>query len=121
MKRSNKDIIKPNKTNSSNDEDSDLNNENYKGFAFLPNSKILFFFDLFLIIADLYTFLVIPLSVAQNKDIREKSSLFKEIIHYFIDLIFLFDFIISFFRGYYNYEMELIRNNQKIIKHYLKH
>ena len=44
----------------------------------------------------------------------------KEIFHYLIDIIFLFDFIISLFRGYYDFEMNIIRNNKKIIIHYLK-
>ena len=105
--------------NHSSYEDSDNNNENYKGFALLPTNSIIFIFDLLLIFADLYTFIFIPLNVAQNKDIREKGNIVLEIIHHMIDLIFLADFVLSFFKGYYDNEMNIVRNNKKIINHYL--
>ena len=96
------------------------NNENNRGFSFHPNNGFFLIFDFLLIIADLYTFMVIPLNIAQNKDVREIRTYFKEIVNYSIDIIFLLDFIISLFRGYYNYEMKIIRNNKKIIINYLK-
>ena len=98
-------------------------NLNYKAsnYSIDPNSKFIFILDLLLIISNLYTFIIIPLNTAKNKDIRERGTTIKEIIHFSIDLIFFLDFLISFFRGYYNYEMKIIRNNRKIIVHYLKH
>ena len=48
-----------------------------------------------------------------------KDTLFNTIIEYFIDIIYIADFLISFFRGYYNHEMKIIRYNKKILKHYL--
>ena len=105
--------------NNSFDNDSDYD-ENYKGFAILPTSNFIFTFDLLLIIANLYTFIFFPLNFAHNRDIRNKESIIKEIIHYIIDLIYICDFIISFFRGYYNYEMNIIKNNKKIVLNYLR-
>ena len=102
----------------SNDEDSELN-ENYYGFSFFPNSNFIFIFDFILIIANLYTFIVIPLNAARNKNLRERNEIIHEILHYLIDLIFLLDFIICLFKGYYDFEMNIIRNNKKIIIHYL--
>ena len=101
------------------DNDSD-NEENLKGIAILPTSNYIFTFDLLLIIANLYTFIFFPLSIAHNRDIRNKDSIIKEIIHYLIDLIYICDLIISFFRGFYNYEMDIIKNNKKIVSNYLK-
>ena len=112
-------IIKKKSLNDESNE-SDDNNENKNDFSFHPSSKFIFSFDLLLIIADLYTCIFIPLGIAQNIDIRERGPILREIIHYINDLIYLLDFIISCFRGYYNYEMEIIRNNKKIIIHYLK-
>jgi len=43
-----------------------------------------------------------------------------KILLYFIDILYIFDFCISFFRAYYNFELKLIKNNTKIIFHYLK-
>ena len=101
------------------DDETDFN-ENYYGFSFFPNSNFILVFDFILIVSNFYTFVVIPLNAAKNKNLREREALIKEIFHYLIDIIFLFDFIISLFRGYYDFEMNIIRNNKKIIIHYLK-
>ena len=106
-----------NKSSLSEDIDLNYNDSNY---SLHPNSNFIFVFDLLLIILNLYTFIIIPLNTAKNKDIRERGTIIEEFIHFSIDLIFLLDFIISFFRGYYNYEMKIIRDNKKIIFHYLK-
>ena len=71
-------------------------------------------------ISVIYTFVEIPLNVAKNRDIREVGPIFKEAIHYIIDLIFFLDFIICFFRGYYNNEMDIIINNKKIFFNYIE-
>ena len=41
-------------------------------------------------------------------------------VKYLNDLIYILDFLVSFVRGYYDYEMKIIRNNKRIIIHYLK-
>jgi hypothetical protein len=92
----------------------------YIGYSLSPTSKFFFVFDFLLIIADLYTFVIIPLGVAQNHDIRERISIATEIIQYTIDLLFLLDFFICLFKGYYDYKMKIIRNNKLILKNYLK-
>ena len=103
----------------SSEDDSD-NDYSLIGISFDPNSSFIYFFDLILIIAELYYFIFLPLNAARNKDIRQKESIILEICYYLVDLIFLLDFLISLFRGYYNYQMKLILNNEQIINHYLK-
>ena len=110
---------KINMTDSDNFSESDKDYIN-EGFSFSPESKFIFVFDLLLIIADLYIFISMPLNISKSKDIRENDSFTKEISYYFVDLIFLSDFILSFLRGYYGYEMTIIRNNKSIITNYLK-
>ena len=73
-----------------------------------------------MIIANVYSFIVIPLSIAKNENILRKESNFKEMMNYLNDLIYILDFLVSFVRGYYDYEMKIIRNNKRIIIHYLK-
>jgi len=102
----------------SSDDDSEFN-ENYYGFSFFPNSNFIFIFDFILIIANLYTFTVIPLNAARNKNLRERGYMIHEILHYLIDIIYMLDFNICLFKGYYDFEMNIIRNNRKIIIHYL--
>ena len=101
-------------------DDIEMMNEKNNGFIFLPNSNFIFIFDLLLIISVLYAFIVIPLIIVQNKDLRKGFSIIQEIFNYTIDIIYFLDVIICLFKGYYNYEMIIITNNKKIIIHYLK-
>ena len=100
--------------------DSDDNEKITKYISFSPNSTFLFIFDALLIISNLYSFIFIPLSIAKNENIFEKESIFKGIIKYINDFIYMLDFLISLVRGYYNYEMKIIRDNKRILIHYLK-
>ena len=94
--------------------------KNEKYISLSPNSNFLLIFDTLLIISNLYSFIFIPLSIAKNEDILKKESTFKEFIKYLNDFIYMLDFFITFFRGYYNFEMEIIRDNKGILIHYLK-
>ena len=108
----------------SGDDDSDENSKviNSRDISFSSNSNfILFlFFDLLIINANLYSLIIIPLSIAKDKNILKKGSNIEELFKYLNDIIYLFDFLIGLVRGYYNYEMEIVRNNKKILLHYLK-
>ena len=124
MKKIQKKIFKKHKrklsiASSDNRSDSDTD-VSLIGFSIDPNSRFIFIFDLLLIIANLYYFISLPLNIARNEDIKNKVTILEEICYYFVDLIFLFDFLICLIRGYYNYQMKLILNNQEIIIHYLK-
>ena len=49
-----------------------------------------------------------------------KENNINSFLLYLIDLLYICDFCISFFRGYYNLQYRLIRNNITIIIHYFK-
>ena len=106
----------------SGDDDSDENSKviNSRDISFSPNSNFILFFDLLIINANLYSLIIIPLSIAKDKNILKKGSNIEELFKYLNDIIYLFDFLIGLVRGYYNYEMEIVRNNKKILLHYLK-
>ena len=106
----------------SGDDDSEENSQiiNSRNISFSPNSNYILLFDILIIIANLYSLIFIPLSIAKDKNILKKDSNAEEIFKYLNDVIYLFDFLISLVRGYYNYEMEIVRNNKKILLHYLK-
>ena len=108
------------KSDNSEDEEKSENRKIKKHLSFSPHSNFILIFDILLIISNLYSIIVIPLDIAKNKNILEKESNLKEVIKYLNDLIYLFDFLISLVRGYFNYEMEIIRNNKGILIHYLK-
>jgi hypothetical protein len=73
-----------------------------------------------IIIANIYSFIFIPLILAKNEDIRKPSTILQEVIKCSIDIIYIMDFIITIFRGYYDNEMKIIRSNKRILIHYLK-
>ena len=102
------------------DDDESDENKNIYGFSFDPNSNFILIFDIMLIVSNLYSFIFFPLHAAQNKALSDHDSILHEILCYSIDFIFFLDFIITLFRGYYNFEVNIIRNNKKIIIHYLK-
>ena len=104
----------------SDDSEENSNIINSRNISFSPNSNYILFFDILIIIANLYSLIVIPLSIAKDKNILKKGSNAEEVFKYLNDIIYLFDFLISLVRGYYNYEMEIVRNNKKILIHYLK-
>ena len=101
-----------------NESDEDLN----EGNVLDPEKNFILFFDLFIIIFYLYTFLFITLDLAKTKCFCpiEKKNTFNDIIFYINDLLYIFDLIISFFRGYYNFQFKLIKDNALVIENYLK-
>jgi hypothetical protein len=76
----------------SGDDDSDENSEviNSRDISFSPNSNFLLFFDLLIIIANLYSLIVIPLNIAKDKNILKKESNTQELFKYLNDIIYLF-------------------------------
>ena len=90
------------------------------GFSFHPHSTFILIFEIMIIFSNIYSFIFIPLRIAKNDDIRGSVTLLDKIIVYIIDIIYILDIIISFFKGYFNNEMIIIRNNKKIIFHYLE-
>ena len=109
-------LTKNNETTSS---DEELNNDDYKGFSFHPKSNYVFIFEIIIIIAILYSFIFIPIKIANNEEIG-RDIICNIVLIYINDIIYIVDFILSFFRGYYNHDMQIIRNNKKILINYLK-
>ena len=99
--------------------DEEINSEESNGFSFHPHSTFILIFEIMIIFSNIYSFIFIPLRIAKNDDIRGAVTLLDKIIVYLIDIIYILDIIISFFKGYFNNDMVIIRNNKKIILHYL--
>ena len=101
------------------DDESDKENEDNSN-VLLPYSPIIFFLDIFLFISCFYTLFNIPLLMAKADCFCFDEKITNKILLYFIDILYIFDFCISFFRAYYNFNIKLIKKNRKIIIHYLK-
>ena len=101
------------------DDESDKEDENNSSL-FLPSSPIIFFLDIFLFISSFYSLFYIPLRMAKADCFCSDEHRVNKILLYFIDILYIFDFCISFFRAYYNYQLKLVKRNKNIIIHYLK-
>ena len=97
-----------------------LDHENSTGYTLHPTCTFIFIFDIILIFANLFSFIFIPLKLAKNEDKRIVNQPFEILCGYLVDFIYFSDFIIHIFRGYYNHEMKIIRNNLRVLIHYLK-
>ena len=85
-----------------------------------PNSNFILFFDSILALSELISFIIVPFYLAKTLDFcKSKKNLYISIINIFIELLNIIDIFISFFRGYYDWEEQLIYRKRQIIKHYL--
>ena len=83
------------------------------------NSLFIKFFDIFILISTLIYFIFIPYFLSQNLLISKENNLLKAIL-IFIDVIYIIDIIINFFREYKNFDENIIKKTKKIFFHYLK-
>ena len=84
-----------------------------------PNSLFIKIFDFLIIFSSLFYFIIIPFFLSQNDFILQDNNLFI-IILIIIDVLYIIDVIINFFRAYKNYDEKIIKRTKKIISHYFK-
>ena len=90
------------------------------GIYISPDNIIILILDYVVLICSLYTMIFIPVDIFKINSFymfcKSKSYYFR----YFVDVIYIFDFLISFFRGYYDYNCQIIKSNKKMFFDYLK-
>jgi len=84
-----------------------------------PNSWCIKIFDSFLFFSSMIYFIYVPYLLSKNYFIIKEYKSF-QIIIVIIDIIYIIDVILNFFRAYINYEERLIRRKKKIVLHYLR-
>ena len=89
-----------------------------------PNSNFILFFDfLILIFSGFISFIMVPYYLARTHYFCRKKFLFGlfdiSFAFIFTELLNILDLFLSFFRGYYNWEEQLIYRKKMIIKNYL--
>ena len=102
------------------DDDESDKDSKYFGNVLLPTSNIIYILDIFLFFSAYYSLVYIPLRMAFSNCFCNQENRFNILILYLIDIIYIVDLCLTFFRGYYNYKLKVIKNNTKIIIHYLK-
>jgi len=92
-------------------------------FYLYPNDKIVLIIDFLILIFTFWNMFYKPLNlVLNNCDIINSitSFTFENILNIFIDVLFIFDLIINFFKSYYNFDEQLVTKSEKIILNYIK-
>ena len=86
-----------------------------------PETNIIIIYDFLIFVFFIYNFFVSTLSLCSMEcfcQINNKIN-YSDIILFINDLLYIIDLILSFFRGYYNFEYKLIKITHIIIMHYL--
>ena len=102
------------------DDEEEFEDQVNKNFYILPNSVFIIILDTFVAINILYYLLFNPYIMASSTEfIFSRLFTYKEIYHFIIEFIFIIDFIVQFFRAYYDFDENLITDKKKIIFNYL--
>ena len=94
-------------------------NDELIDYYITPDSLYLKIFDIILLFSSLFYFVIIPYFLSTNFTILKENKSCR-IILISIDIIYIIDLIINFFRAYQTYDEHLIRRTRKIFKHYIK-
>ena len=102
------------------DDDEEYEDEDVSNFYFEPNSLFLYILDSLTFISSFIILFYLPLYLSQKlyfcRDIYDRNT----IMFYSIDIIYIFDLIINFYRSYYNFDEVLIKKSILICIHYTK-
>ena len=88
-------------------------------FCISPDSNSIYIFDLIIILCISISIVYVPLKISFHKNNCESLNTIEIIILDFIDIIYLIDLIIGFYRGYYNSDFKVVKNSKLIINKYL--
>ena len=106
-------------------EDTESEEEYEQDGKISPTSNLILIFDSFILFFFFYGSFCFPITIAKIKCYCETKEndifdIFNKYVYFFIDLLFILDCIISFFRGYYSSGYVLIQNQGLIIRNYLE-
>ena len=107
--------------NLSDSNDDDESEEEEEHFFINPETKVILIFDFFIIIFYVYYFIYTTLNLCRERCYCSSNANinFSDIILFINDLLCIVDMGISFFRGFYKYE--LVKSNKLILINYLKY
>ena len=99
--------------------DDEENREEQIDYYISPNSWFIKIFDCLLFISSMIYFIFVPLFLSKDYFIIKDNPIWK-LIFLIIDIIYIIDIILNFFRAYHNFDENLVRKTKKIFFHYLK-
>ena len=101
------------------DDEEIIDEEIVENFFFEPDCFFLYFFDSIIMISSFIILIYLPLYIAKISFCHSFLNV-TNLLFYFIDIMYIFDVIIGFFRAYYNFDEILVRESNEICFHYLR-
>ena len=101
------------------DEFEEEKKNDYMEISISPNNIFIFVFDFLLFISTFYLLVFTPYFLSKTNCFCNFENNKVVVINVIIEILFILDVIISFFRGYYDFEFNLIKQNKKIAINYL--
>ena len=101
------------------DEDEELQDDDLNIFYINPEGRFILILDTIVLLLSFFSFIYIPIQIAYSKSFCIEEENFLKIFILCIDVIYIFDFFVSFFRAFYNYEYKLIKDIKLILKNFL--
>ena len=102
------------------DDDESERDDNDEGSCILPTDYIVLITDFLLFVCSVYSLFYIPLRMAKSDCFCGNENIINVLLLYFIDILYIVDFCLGFFKAYYNFQLKIIKNNKRIVFHYLK-
>ena len=88
-------------------------------FYISPKSKFVLVFDFLIIIFCLFDLIYTPLRLSKIAGFCTLPSNSIMYIYYCIDILYIIDLLLGFFRSYYNFQFIIINNKTRIFHHYI--
>ena len=104
-------------------DDDESENDEIKGFSINPEQKIFIIYDFLIFAFFIYNFIFSTTNLCLERSFCpiDNKFTYSDIILLINDILYIIDFILSFFRSYYNFEYKLIKSNRLILKHFFKY
>ena len=94
--------------------------EEIQNFFISPDNKVILIIDLLIIIYTLFNMILTPYLLSNTKCFCFNKIKYINIVYIYIDILYIIDLIFGFFRAYHNFQFQLITNNKRIMRHYLR-
>ena len=104
--------------------DDDESGDEGDDYIINPETGIIAFFDFLIFAFFLYYFIFTTVNLCKEKcfcPLNKSGIKFSDVLLFVNDILNILDLILSFFRGYYNYNYKLITTHKLVLNNYLRH
>ena len=102
------------------DDEEVFENQIVHSFYFKPDSIFLYILDSIIFVFSLIILFYLPIYLSRKLFFCKEDINANSFIFYTIDIFYIIDFFINFFKSYYNFDEVLITDKKRIFIHYIK-